>query len=304
LSNEFEAIERYFLPLTMGRGEAGALKDDAAVLDVPEGFELVVSSDILNEGVHFYEDASAAYIARKALRVNLSDMAAMGAKPYCYQLNLSFPEKPDEAWLSEFSGALLDDQNIFNVFCSGGDTTLTKGPLSICVSIVGLVPKGGAVRRSGARVGDLVVLTGAIGEARARSYKSLPYPRCGLSEDICRYARAAVDVSDGLIADLDHLCRASGLRARLELEKIPLDEEAEASILVGDTTYQSVLSGGEDYELVLAVAPDDIDDFTAAVSAKGVDVSVIGVFQDGAGVHVMGNDGRVLAFGRTGWTHF
>lgn len=304
MGNECDIVENYFLPLAMKRSEAVGLKDDAAILNVPDGYELVISSDILNEGIHFYEDAQADYIARKALRVNLSDMAAMGALPYCYQLNISFPEKPEEEWLEAFSTALFEDNKEFKLFCSGGDMSLSKGALSICISMTGLVPKGKAVHRNGAKAGDLVVLTGPIGEAKIQSYKTLPFPRVALSEDISRYARAAVDISDGLIADLEHLCRASGLQAQLEIDKIPLDEEAEASVLVGEGSYQSALIGGEDYEIVMAVALDDIDDFTMAAGEKGVDISVIGTFSAGKGVQVKDPDGQLLEFDRSGWTHF
>lgn len=319
--NEFEMIQKYFLPLTMGRREAGQLSDDAAVIGVPDGYDLVVSSDTLNGGTHFLKKEAPANIAHKVLRVNLSDMAAMGAKPHSYQLNLAFSNMPDEDWVREFSAALLEDNEEFGVFCSGGDTTVAEGPLLISMTITGLVPKGKAVRRSTAQEGDLVVLSGPIGRA-AVGVKVLldtltienpasfleachkPQPRTPISEEICQYARAAVDVSDGLIADLGHVCKASGVAAKLNLADIPLHKDTRALLDAQVVTAESLLTGGDDYEICMAVAPENFEAFAAAAKEKGVELAVIGAFTKGKGVEVVDERGEAMNFKRAGWTHF
>ncbi len=321
--NEFDLIAQYFEPLTLGRREAGGLRDDAAVLKIPEGRELVVTSDTLNEGVHFLpKEKKPEHIARKALRVNLSDLAAMGAEPYCYQLNLALPEEPEAAWLEAFTSALAEDQKAYGIFLSGGDTTGTKGPLSVSITAMGLVPEGRAVRRSGAKAGDYIVLTGPVGDAFLglqvlcgeidlkdpeyviERYR-FPNPRTALAEALRLYAHAAVDVSDGLAADLGHICAASGLGAKVELGKIPFSDAAQKLLKEEVVTYEDLLTGGDDYEVLLAVPPDDFQAFLeAAVAKQGVTPQVIGSFEDGQGVSVLDAKGRALSFERTGWRHF
>ncbi len=319
--NEFEMIQKYFLPLTHGRAEAAGLSDDAAILKVPVGYDLVISSDTLNGGTHFLKNESPANIAHKVLRVNLSDMVAMGAKPYCYQMNLAFSEFPDEAWVKEFTAALAEDQKEFDVFCSGGDTTVAEGPLLVSLTITGLVPSDKAVRRSGAKAGDLVVVTGFIGDA-AVGVKVLlgtldivdsdvflqachkPTPRVALSAAICEYANAAVDVSDGLLADLGHICETSKLRAAVELSKIPFSPAAKALVDVEKITAEALITGGDDYEIAMAVAPEKLAGFQRAAEAAGVRLSVIGRFEEGEGVEVLDENGKKMSFKRSGWTHF
>ncbi len=319
--NEFEMIQQYFLPLTLGRAEAGGLLDDAAILDIPEGFDLVISSDTLNGGTHFLEDEDPANIAHKALRVNLSDMAAMGAKPYCYQMNLAFSDFPDEAWVKAFSAALLADNKEFDVFCSGGDTTVAEGPLLVSLTITGLVPKGKAVKRSTAKAGDLAVVTGCIGDA-AIGVKHLlktleldapeyflnachkPEARTPLSAAICKYARAAADVSDGLIADLGHICKTSKVAARLDLASIPFSLHAQQVLASGAVEAEDLLIGGDDYEIAMAVAPENIAAFQKEAAALGIPLTLIGRFEAGEGVQVLDASGAPLTFKRAGWTHF
>ncbi len=319
--NEFEMIQSYFRPLTMNRAEAGGLKDDAAILDIPQGYELVISSDTLNEGVHFVRGESAANIAHKALRVNLSDMAAMGANPYCYQLNLAFSDFPDEAWAKEFSAALLADNQEFGIFCSGGDTTVTEGPLLVSMTITGLVLKNNAVKRSGAKDGDLLVVSGTIGDA-AIGVKVLlgllkladpapflkachtPMPRTPISHAVSRFANAGIDISDGFIADIGHVSSASGLAARVELDKIPLSAAARGVLETKKVKIEQLLTGGDDYELALAVPHENFEAFQKEAAERGVQLSVVGVFEQGQGVRVFDGAGKVLAFDRAGWTHF
>ena len=319
--NEFEMVQKYFLPLTMGRDEAGGLLDDAAIFSVPDGMDMVISSDTLNSGTHFLEDEKPENIAHKCLRVNLSDMAAMGATPCAYQMNLAFNAYPDEPWVKAFSGALLEDNEKFGVFCAGGDTTVAEGSLLVSLTIFGFVPKGKAVKRSGAKEGDVIVLTGPIGRA-AVGVKSLlglleldnpepflsichkPEPRTPLSPAIAQYANAAIDISDGLIADLTHVCDASGLSGELQLGAIPFTDETVALLKAGIVNVETLLTGGDDYEIAMAVAPSNINALSEAAKAVGLDLSVVGEFKAGEGVHVMNEGEGELEFKQTGWTHF
>ena len=283
--NEFELIKTYFQPLS-----EIAFDDDAAVLSVPEGYELVVSSDTINEGVHYRADAQPGYIARKALRSNLSDLAAMGARPFYYQLNLALPGTVEKDWLEAFTGALAEDQQEFDIRLSGGDSTAAlAGASSISITIMGLVEKGKAVRRGGAKAGDLILLSGPVGEAVAREYHHMPYPRLDLVAAMEKYAHGAIDISDGLPADLGHMAAASGLAARVELADIPLYEDT-------DLPPEILLTGGEDYELLIAVPPEHADKFAGC--------SVIGEFAAGQGVEILDRAGDPLVLKQTGWSHF
>ena len=332
--NEFDVIARYFAPLCENE-----LDDDAAVLSVPEGCELVVTTDTLNAGTHFLEGATPADIAHKALRVNLSDLVAMGAEPFRYQLAIAFPTPPDEAWLAEFTKALAEDQDTFGISCSGGDTTSIFGPLSISITAMGLVPAGKAVKRSGARAGDVIALSGPVGDALIglktlqdhndrhceeadadeaiqqsglpRSFQSLamtelgehfishyyhPQPRLDLISLMREYAHAAVDISDGLLADLGHIAEASGLAAVVELEKIAFSEPAQRLLDQGSVTAEELLSGGDDYELLLAMSEED--------AARFPNVQIIGRFEEGSGVQLLDQQGKNVALKHTGWSHF
>lgn len=315
---EFDIIEQYFAGLTQGRGEAAGLKDDAAVLKIPDGHELVVTSDTLNAGTHFLPDAAPADIAHKALRVNLSDLAAMGADPHAWQLNIAFPDKPEEAWLEEFVSVLLENQNEFGIFCSGGDTTSTQGPLSLSITAMGLVPEGQAVKRGGAQEGDAIILTGPVGDALIglrvlqdkiqtrdeeyfirRYYR--PHPRTDLSETIREHAHAAIDISDGLVADLGHICRASGVAAQVDMSENLFSPQARNVIGKNTLTPQELLAGGDDYELLVAVPPDKVDDFFAVSSG----CVRIGSFMAGEPqVHLHDEQGEEVEIKHTGWSHF
>lgn len=321
--SEFDIIERYFAPLTMGQVGSAGLKDDGAVVSVPEGHELVVTSDTLNEAVHFLRGEDPVNIAHKALRVNLSDLAAMGADPICYQLNLAFAEKPSESWLERFTGALMADQALYGIYCSGGDTTSLKGGyLSVSITAMGCVPKGQAVRRGGAKDGDKIVLTGAIGDAvlglkvlqggldrekyaGAVSRYLRPLPRIGCVDVLRRYAHAGADISDGLLADLGHIATASGLGARIDMEAFTYSQDVRRALDNGVISVEDVLSGGDDYELVLAVPETVCNKFIMELEKYDLNPIVIGRFSSNTqGVAVY--EGATLRSDiiRKGWTHF
>lgn len=306
---EFAFIARHF------RGLAGpaalSLSDDAAVFLPPPGRELVVAADAMVAGVHFLPDDPSDSIGRKLLRVNLSDLAAMGATPLGYLMTISVPPGLPPGWFEGFSAGLADDQTTFGLSLLGGDTTSTHGPLVLSLTIIGHVAPGAAWRRSGVRPGDDVWVTGTIGDgtlglavlqgelddpsgALADRYR-LPRPR--LSLGLHGLVHGAIDVSDGLVQDLGHLCRASGVSARIEAGLVPTSNAARAA---GPAWLVRRLTGGDDYELLLAAPPEH----APALLRTGL-ATRIGRFEAGAPeVQVQGPDGRPMVIDRPGWSHF
>src|SRR5262249_7176591 len=252
-SAEDRLIARYFGPLIKHPGALG-LTDDAAVITPPPGFDLVLTTDGVISGVHFFPDDSAAAVAKKALRANLSDLAAKGAAPLGFLLAIALPRDLDEAWLAAFARGLGEDAERFGCALLGGDTDRTPGPASVSIAALGLVPQGTMVLRSGAKAGDVVVVTGTIGDAAlglrlrrdpasARRWNLsaaltthlvdrylLPQPRSAVAESLRRYASAAMDVSDGLVGDLTKLCRASRVAVDVELARVPLSDAARTAL--------------------------------------------------------------------------
>jgi thiamine-monophosphate kinase len=314
LPREFALIAKYFRPLA-GPGSLD-LRDDAALLAPPPGRDLVLTVDAMVAGVHFIPDDPPDLIGRKLLRVNLSDLAAKGATPLGYLLTVSTPRDTLEAWFAAFTSGLAQDQKEFGVTLLGGDTTSTPGPISLSLTIVGHVAPGMAVHRAGASDGDGVWVTGTIGDgalglavARGRlndptgflleRYR-LPQPKVGLA--IAGAASAAMDVSDGLVQDLGHICRASGLGATIDAASVPLSPQARAA---GPSWLEACLTGGDDYELLLAVPPSRDSALRAAAQARGIVVTRIGAFHSGpAQVMVRAANGEPLALTKGGWSHF
>ena len=306
LPPEFDRIARHFRPLA-GPGSLG-LTDDAAVFAPPAGRELVMTADAMVEGVHFLPGTAPDLVARKLLRVNLSDLAAMGAAPLGYLVTISVPRALGDDWFAGFAAGLRADQAAFGIALLGGDTTQTPGALTLSLTAVGHVAPGSAILRSGAQAGDWLWVTGTIGDgalglhaARGeladpdgwlRGRYDLPTPRLGLP--LAGWAHAAADVSDGLFQDLGHICRASGVAAVVEAERIPLSPAAMAA---GPAWRELAWIGGDDYELLLA-APRGI------AAPAGVQVTRIGQFGAGEGVEVIGKNGTPLAIATRGWSHF
>src|ERR1700722_3637795 len=264
LPREFALIAKYFRPLA-GPGSLD-LSEDAALLAPPPGRDLVLTVDAMVAGVHFIPDDPPDLVGRKLLRVNLSDLAAKGATPIGYLMTVSAPRVTPDAWFAGFAAGLAQDQKAYGVTLLGGDTTSTPGPLSLSLTILGHVAPGQAVRRAGAQPGDGIWVTGTIGDgalglavARSKlqdpsgyllSRYRLPQPRVGLA--IAGIASAGMDVSDGLVQDLGHLCRAGDLAAEIDASLIPLSQPAR---LAGPDWLAICLTGGDDYELLLAVPP-------------------------------------------------
>ncbi len=307
---EFDRIARHFRPLA-GPG-ALDLTDDAAVFMPPPRRELVIAADAMVQGVHFLPDDPPDLIGRKLLRTNLSDLAAMGAEPFGYLMTVSVPGDTPDSWFAGFAAGLALDQAEFSLRLLGGDTTSTPGPVSLSLTILGTVAPGQAVRRSGARPGDGLWVTGTIGDGAlgllaargeladpggslADRYR-LPRPRLGVARR--EIVSAALDVSDGLVQDVGHLCRASGCAAEIEAALVPLSDAARAA---GAEFLPLCLTGGDDYELAMAVSDARAD----ALGESGVAVTRIGRFVAGPPrVAVRSADGRLLALPSGGWSHF
>jgi thiamine-monophosphate kinase len=316
LPPEFALIARHFRPLA-GAGALG-LGDDAAVFAPPPGRELVIAADAMVAGVHFLPDDPPGLIARKLLRTNLSDLAAMAATPLGYLMTVSVPRDTPDAWFAAFAAGLAQDQIEFGVSLLGGDTTSTSGPVSLSLTILGTVAPGCALLRNGAAPGDEVWVTGTIGDGAlgllaaqgtladptgflAGRYR-LPRPRLALGMRLHGIASAGMDVSDGLVQDLDHLCRAGGLAATIDAAAVPLSDAARAA---GPQWLERCLTGGDDYELLLAVPPANVAALNAAARATGIAVTRLGVFRPGEPrATVRQHDGASMRLSRGGWSHF
>lgn len=317
---EFDLIAKLLAPLTGGDERALNLLDDAAVIPSRPGLDTVVSTDTLVAGVHFLMIEPADVIARRLLRVNLSDMAAMGAEPFAYFLNLTLPTEISDEWLEKFTAGLGTDQAQFGLHLLGGDTTRTPGPLSLSVTIFGEVPTGQAVRRSTAQAGDLVFVSGTIGDAglglpRLRDggggedplvqRYQIPDPRVSLGTCLRGIASAMADVSDGLLADLGHICTASVVAATLDISAVPISDAARSVIGDVENDILGLLTSGDDYELVFTVSPELVDAARKAADMAGTRIAEIGQLADGAAiVTVRDRDGRDITPEKSGYRHF
>src|SRR5215213_9361212 len=320
MSAEDDLIARYVKPLAKHPGAFG-FNDDAAAIAPPPGHDLVLKTDGLIAGVHFFADDPADGVARKALRVNFSDLAAKGATSLGFLLSIALPKDIDERWLVTFTRGLGEDADEYKCPLLGGDTDSTPGPITIYISAFGVLPTGTMVKRSGAQVGDRVFVSGTIGDAalglRGRkgelpdttghlvSRYRLPQPRGVLAETVRAYASAAMDVSDGLAADLAKLCRASNVSADIEVARVPLSDAAAGVLAADNRLIDPILTGGEDYEVLCAVAPDALEPFRTAASKGGVAVTNIGrIVAGGALPRFLDETGSPLTFARPGYSHF
>jgi len=323
-SGEDSLIARYFKPIATDPGAFG-LDDDAAALKA-HGEDIVVTTDAIVEGVHFLPDDPPDSIARKALRVNLSDIAAKGAMPAGFVLTLAL-RGVDEAWLAAFARGLGEDANSFGCPLLGGDTVSTPGPQMVSITAFGRVPEGRMVRRSGARAGDRVMVTGTIGDAalgldilRGGGAAALadagakamligryrvPQPRNALAKTVRDHAHAAMDVSDGLAGDLAKLCGESGVSAVIDAPSIPLSEAASTLLARGTVQIETIVSGGDDYEILCAIPEDGFEPFVQAARQAGVAVASIGTFIAGSSIpRFLDREGREIALPRLSYSHF
>ncbi|MDA0339222.1 MAG: thiamine-phosphate kinase [Proteobacteria bacterium] len=317
--SEFELIEQLLAPLSAEELGAFALTDDAAVLDVPTGKSLVVTKDMMVAGVHFFADDPADLIARKLLRVNLSDLASMGATPWRYALGLGLSDEVDDAWLRRFVAGLAEDQAEFGIHLVGGDTVATHGPMSLSLTAMGLVSKGAMLRRSGALPGDLVCVTGTIGDAHlglkilkgeinqagdalVERYH-LPQPRVAMGAALAGSAHACIDVSDGLVADLGHICSTSQVGATIRIADIPLSSPASALLAEGQVSLEALVTGGDDYELLFTIVPEALDQILDAAWAANTPVSVIGEISSDVLIGLQDADGSPVDVDIPGYSH-
>ena len=325
-AGEFGRIDRYFRPLTAGFAPALDLADDAALVDVPAGQQLVVTTDAMVAGIHFLPTDPPADIAAKLVRVNLSDLAAKGARPYAYSLAVELPRDLPEAWLAAFTGGLRDEQERWDFRLLGGDSVATTGPVGLTLSALGLVPAGGMVRRSGARPGDHVYVTGTVGDGafglmivldRLRHPLSVedraflvgrlrrPEPRLALIEVLRRHATAALDISDGLVSDLGHLARASGVALEIRSADIPLSAAGRRLVERQPDLMSHALTGGDDYEIAFTAPAASHEALVCQARKAGVPVACIGHVEAGdPAVRVRDPAGTVQPFERSGWSHF
>lgn len=327
MSAEDDFIARHFAPLA-GPGGLG-LRDDAALLGAPPGCDIVLTVDAVVAGVHFLADDAPGDIARKALRVNLSDLAAKGATPLGFLLTLALPRDVDDAFVAAFAAALGEDASDYGCPLLGGDTVSTPGPLTISITALGAVPVGRMVRRDGARAGDRLYVSGTVGDAAlgllvctgderlgdlpsdqraflAGRYRR-PQPRGALAPALRDHASAGMDVSDGLAGDLTKMLALAGLSADIRARDIPLSAAAASAVARNAALRETVLTGGDDYEILCAVPAQEAGAFEKAAEGAGVAVRWIGTAQrlEGADGPVAFSDesGRAIPLGRLSYSH-
>lgn len=321
---EFDRIARFFAPLAEGAPGAFGLTDDAAVLPpVESGREWVVTVDALVAGIHFLPADPPDLVARKALRVNLSDLAAMGAVPVGYTLALALPKDMRDVsnWLEAFSQGLAADQAAFGVALFGGDSVSTTGPVTLSITAFGLAATGQVLRRSAAKPGHDLWVSGTIGDSAlglevARGTLSgqfsdladryrLPVPRVALGPRLAGVASAALDVSDGLLQDAGHLASRSGCRITIDAPTVPLSPSVAALVSDDPDLFAQVLQGGDDYELLFTAPAEAAGTVEAVGRDAGISVTRIGRVQSGTGVEVLDRNGDPLdGLAARGWRHF
>ncbi|MBI1244132.1 MAG: thiamine-phosphate kinase [Alphaproteobacteria bacterium] len=322
---EFETIAALFKPLTRGNPAALGLRDDAARLRISARDELVVTADALVSGVHFLDRDPPGDIARKSLRTNLSDLAAKGAKPIGYFLSIARPRAWTDRRMTAFARGLSADGAEFGVPLLGGDSTSTPGPLTIAITALGTMRRGTMVLRSGARPGDDIWVSGSIGDgalgllvatgklrdiavrhrAALLARYRVPEPKGRLGRALVGVAHAAMDISDGLVADLGHICTTSGVGANVEIDAVPFSVAAKLAIERHPELRKVAITGGDDYELLFAAPPSARAKVLKAARACGTSVARIGQFHAGASKVTVGDrQGGVLRLAHTGFTHF
>jgi thiamine-monophosphate kinase len=323
-AGEFELIARYFAPLAAAAPEALGLLDDAAVMTPRSGHELVVTTDALVAGVHFLPDDPPDLIARKALRVNLSDLAAKGAVPRWYLLDAVFPTDLKEDWIAAFARGLRQDQDEFGIQLIGGDTAATPGPLTLAITAMGEVPAGKMLRRSTARAGDDIYVSGTVGDgalgllacqgklahlsendrASLIARYRLPLPRVTLGPKLVGLATASLDVSDGVVADLGHICETSHLAATIEEVSLPFSDAARAALAHAPDLIDRTLGGGDDYEILFTAPPQVAPKLADLAGKAGIPLTRIGRMAAGEGVQIRAGNGRLRRLTAGGWSHF
>lgn len=322
---EFALIAEIFAPLATADPNSFNLTDDAAIIPPISGKELVVTADMMIAGVHFFPDDEAGLIARKLLRVNLSDLAAKGAVPHGYILTIALPKDVTMAWLRAFAAGLAADQAEYRINLLGGDTTAGPGPLCLSLTAMGWVDRGLMPRRSGARSGDDIYVTGTLGDAtlglrvrRDRGWGNLPrqaaadllqryllpQPRVALGPRLPGLVHASIDISDGLAADLGHILETSDKGAEIEAACIPLSAAARQALEMGVIDMAQLLSGGDDYEILFTAPPEHRQSLAEAAGQCGVMLTRIGRITAGKAAVFLDGSGHPLTLAKAGYQHF
>lgn len=317
--NEFSLIHRYFTPLTGGDKGALSLQDDAALITPIPGKQLVITTDAMTENVHFFAGDEPFNLARKLLRVNLSDLAAMGATPLYYLLACVFPRSTTESWIKDFTEGLSSDNREFNIHVLGGDTTSQDGPLTLALTAIGHIEHGKALTRSGAKPGDVLYVSGSLGDAAlallclqaktpcpeallSRYY--LPQPRVTLGPMLLPFASSAMDISDGLLQDASHIARNSEVALIIHAENIPLSHAARIMLSDAPGLLSTILTGGDDYELLFTAPPAHRQAILTLAEKTGVTITEIGAVQEGNGVKCIDKEGKEIEVAKGGYQHF
>ena len=319
---EFGRIRRFFKPLA---GPGGLeLRDDAALVDCPPGKRLAVTVDAMVEGVHYLPEDPPDLVGRKLLRVNLSDLAAMGATPRYYLLTTALPASFGDDWVARFAAGLGEDQQRFGVTLLGGDSVATTGPAALSLTAIGVVEAGGEIRRSGAKPGDRIWVSGTIGDAflglrllrgaypelsndeRAALIArfQLPEPRTGLGLRLCGIANAMLDVSDGLLADLGHICEASNVGAELALAALPMSPPARRLAAANADLAVQLATGGDDYELLFTAPAQASPTILSLAAELAVPITEIGKIVSGSRARLLSAGGKEIRVEAAGYRHF
>jgi len=325
-AGETGIIERYFAPLAEHTPGAFGLRDDAGLIAPREGMDLVLTTDMIVEGVHYLKNAAPRDIAHKALGVNVSDLCAKGADPSVYLLSITLSGTPDPQWLDELSEGFAEAQSDYGCTLLGGDTVHAPGPAAISITAAGFVPEGEMVHRSGARAGNHVYVTGTIGDAalglpllqeagadhlsaeqaeflKRRYWR--PQPRLAAIPVVRAHASAAMDISDGLAGDFAKLCSASSVGGVINAADVPLSDAAARWLAHEPKHLGNVLTGGDDYEVLMSVPDENISAFEGDCASSGLQISRIGrITSRNEGVHVLGQDGTAMQFEQLSYDHF
>lgn len=322
--NEFSLISTYFAPLTAGNKGALGLQDDAALITQQPGMQLAITTDVITENVHFFTGDDPFNLARKLLRVNLSDLASMGATALYYLLGCVLPKTTNEAWVQRFTEGLAADNNEFNVQLLGGDTVSQQGPLTLSLTAIGQLPEGRALTRSNAKVGDDIYVSGTIGDASlalqilkdfipppspeiksallSRYY--LPLPRMELGKALLPLANSAMDISDGLLQDAEHIARYSHVKLAIQTDKIPLSIAARTLLTATPQLYPLIVSGGDDYELLFTAPPTARTALCLVSAQTRTPLTKIGIATEGMGVVMVDDQGNEQNIDKKGYQHF
>ncbi|MEZ5648251.1 MAG: thiamine-phosphate kinase [Alphaproteobacteria bacterium] len=323
LPAEFSRISRYFAPLAHLSGAAGLL-DDAAILDIPSDQDLIVTNDSVVAGIHYRGDEPANRVAQKLMRRNLSDLAAMGASPHAYNLSFAIPAETPESWIAGFAQGLGEDQRTYGLSLIGGDSLAVPCVSVLGMTMFGVVPKGRIISRKGAMAGDNIYCSGTIGdgflglkasrgefselsnvqrETLITRYE-LPLPRLSLGIALRGIATAMIDISDGFMADLNHICRVSGVGAHIETARIPFSSPAKEILQHTPSLLSDILTGGDDYELLFAAPPSMQDRITVIAKELSLSITYVGRMRAEQKIQVVDPNHQPLSLKQRGYTHF